>query len=72
MTENDVGGGGHWIEMTPVVPSPATTGTVTPTKAKALDLPIDSGIVLLALVLGVVGLVSVVAIIYLTRQKEKV
>jgi hypothetical protein len=70
MTENDVVGGGHWIEMTPV--ETPQTSTVTLTKSKPLDLStIDGNILMLALVLGVMGLVSVVAIIYLTRPKEK-
>jgi hypothetical protein len=78
MTDNDTPGEGNWIEMTPVgitssdAVSPNITLTTKP-KAKAIDLgSIDGGIVLLALVLGVVGLVSVVAIIYLTRPKDKV
>ena len=64
MTDNDVGG--QWMEM---VPSPTPSTTVTLTRVKPAEIA-STDLTLAAIVLGVVGILALVVIVYLMKKER--
>ena len=65
VTQNDTPG--TWMEMTPME-TPSTT--VTLTRAKPVEFASTDAMTLVAITLGVVGIIALVIIVYLIRKER--